>query len=166
MGWSGKGALTPDDQAAFTAAQTTLRRVAAVTGVTNLATSTNGKARVATVAVSTESSGSAANDAVDRIDRVLGRTSFGSVARPADLRLALTGPLAISADNVAANRAAQLRTEVLSYLVILVILLLVYCSALGPILNILRPPWCWRLPALWSAGWPGPACRCRWSPRS
>ncbi len=137
VGWSGKGTLTPADQAAFTAAQTTVRRVAAVTGVTNLATSTNGKARVATVAVSTESSGSAANDAVDRINRVLGRTSFGSVARPADLRLALTGPLAISADNAAANRAAQLRTEVLSYVVILVILLLVYRSALGPVLNIL-----------------------------
>jgi RND superfamily putative drug exporter len=129
--------LTPADEAAVLAAEEAVRAVPGVTTVKDLATSANGQARLASVEAAVPASGSVADREVTSIRHVLDQSRFGSVAVPADLTFDLTGTLAISADNAAANRKAQERTELLSYLLIILILLLVYRSALAWLINLI-----------------------------
>lgn len=130
-------ALTPADQAAVTAAEEALEGVPrVVVPVRDLATSVDGKVRLASVDAKVPMSGTAADDEVAALRAVLSRHGFGGVEVPASLTFNLTGPLATSADNAAANASSQARTEGLTYLIIIVILLLVYRSALGPLVNL------------------------------
>lgn len=130
--------LSSADQAAVTAAEHTLDGVAhVISPVRDLATSKSGQARIASVEANVPAAGGAADNEVDLLRKTLAQPSFGGVPVPHGLTFALTGPLAINADNAKANQAAQARTEVLTYLIILIILLLVYRSALAWLINLL-----------------------------
>ena len=134
---AGGRALTAADGAAVLAAEHTVSQVAHVASVKDLATSANGNVRLASVEADVPVSGSVADAEVAAIRAVLHRDSFGTVAVPDGLTFNLTGALAVSADNAAANKKAQEKTELFSYLIIIVILLLVYRSALAWLINLI-----------------------------
>ena len=130
--------LSSADQAAVTAAEHILDGVARVISpVRDLATSKSGQARIASIEANVPAAGGAADNEVALLRQTLAQPSFGGVPVPHGLTFALTGPLAINADNAKANQAAQARTELLTYLIILIILLLVYRSALAWLINLL-----------------------------
>ncbi len=132
------GSVTqPKVAAAVTAAEEAVRGVGRVTTVKDLATSGNSKARIASVEADVPVSGATTNDTVAAIRQVLAQPGWGGTPRPPGLELHLTGVTAVSADNAKANQSAQIKTELLTYLVILIILLLVYRSALAWVVNLL-----------------------------
>jgi RND superfamily putative drug exporter len=134
---AGGRALTAADGAAVLAAEHAVSQVAHVASVKDLATSANGNVRLASVEADVPVSGSVADAEVAAIRAVLHQDSFGTVAVPDGLTFNLTGALAVSADNAAANKKAQEKTELFSYLIIIVILLLVYRSALAWLINLI-----------------------------
>jgi RND superfamily putative drug exporter len=122
--------LTAADKAAFARVVGATRRVRGVIVVRDLALSANGKAQEATVVAASGSLvGAAATDVVDGI-----RATFAKAGAPPGLRLYLTGPIAADVDAAKASPAGSVAA--FSLLFILVLLFLVYRSALAPLVTL------------------------------
>jgi putative drug exporter of the RND superfamily len=132
----GGAPLTAADQQAIAAASRAIEKVPNVSIVKNVATSATGAATLVSIAATVPPAGGTTDALVADIRQVLAKPTIEGVRVPSGLSMALTGSIAVSADNARANQAAQARTELLSYLIIIVILAAVYRSVLGPIVNL------------------------------
>lgn len=127
------GGLTATDNSAVDALETKIKGVNSVKAVVDLGVSADGDARQAIIQVSVVSftAGPQATAVVDAI-----RATFATMDAPAGLQVHLTGQLPTQVDTVAASGSSQNRTQDLSILFILVLLLLAFRSLLAPIVTL------------------------------
>jgi putative drug exporter of the RND superfamily len=124
------GPLTVADNAAITRAEQLARHVPGVSLVRDEGTSRDGQAREALVASSSGIAGTAAKDVVDGI-----RAAFGAARAPAGLSMHLTGQLAQTVDAASTSKAGS--TTAFSLIFIVVLLLVVFRSALAPLITLI-----------------------------
>jgi RND superfamily putative drug exporter len=125
------GPLTAGDEAAITSAETAAGKVAHVRFVHDQGISADGHARKASVGIDVSPSDSRAGGVVDNL-----RAALGSVNAPAGLNLYLTGNVASNIDTNRAASDANKRTQILTNVVILVMLIIVFRALLAPILTL------------------------------
>ena len=127
------GHLTLADNAAITAAEAKVAKVSGVALVRDQGTSADGQAREALIAVAgTSTYGDAAETLVDNI-----RAAVKATPAPADLTFHVTGVLAQAVDSQVSSNHGQNDTEKYSFIFIILLLLVVYRSALAPIITLL-----------------------------
>jgi len=126
------GALTADDQAAFTAIENAVKNIAHVTSVRDQGVSGDGQARKALVTINLLPTSSQASSVVDNI-----RAAINANALPQGLSVHLTGQLPTNIDNQKASQQAQRLTTLLSDLAILVMLVIVFRAALAPLITLI-----------------------------
>ncbi len=126
------GPLTSQDQAAMTRAENNAQKVRHVAFVHDQSISADGRARKATIGVDVSPSDSRAGTVIDQVRAAL------SAAHPgAGLNLHLTGNMASNVDSKRATADANQRTQLLTNLVILIMLVIVFRSILAPIVCLL-----------------------------
>ena len=127
------GGLTAADNAAVDRLEAQIQKVDRVKAVIDLGVSGDGQARQAIVqaAVVAFSAGPEARGVVNAI-----RSTFATVDAPSGLQIHLTGQFPTQVDAVAASGSSQNRTQELSLLFILVLLLLAFRAVLAPILTL------------------------------
>jgi RND superfamily putative drug exporter len=125
------GPLTPADEAAITRIEQAAKRVANVAVVRDQGISGDGQARKALIAISARGFGQTqAENVVDGI-----RHLFAGL--PPGLTLHLTGELATSVDNQRASNSTLRNTQKYSVILILVLLFLIFRSALAPLITLI-----------------------------
>lgn len=124
--------LSLADQASITRAEKTIATLPGVVGVRDQGISGDGKARKALVTASAKFFGGGATPFVDRIRLTLARTGV-----PAGLQLHLTGQLATSVDNQRSSDKTLRNSQKYSVIFILILLFLVFRSALAPLVTLL-----------------------------
>ncbi len=125
------GALTANDQAAITRAESAAAKVAHVAYVHDQGVSADGRARKAAVGIDVAPSDSRAGGVVDHL-----RAALSSAGAPAGLHMHLTGAVATNVDTTRAAAAANRLTQALTNVVILVMLVLVFRAALAPLVTL------------------------------
>jgi putative drug exporter of the RND superfamily len=129
------GALTPADQAAIDRAVTAIKAVDGVSAAREVGVSADGRAAQIQVLVSLPGFGDAARPMLERLRAAMARSS-----PPAGLELHTAGQLADSVDNNSSSGDTGNRTQQLSLLFVLVLLLLlVFRAVLAPVLTLLPP---------------------------
>ena len=123
--------LTAADDAALTRLAGDVGRLAHVTVVRDQGASRDGHAHKTLVAVNVTASSKEGGAVVDGV-----RRAFTSSYIPGGLTLHFTGQLASSYDNQHASNRAQRATNLLSFLVIIVLLLLVFRALLAPLITL------------------------------
>jgi putative drug exporter of the RND superfamily len=127
------GRLTPADQAAITRAEAAAKVVHGIVAVLDQGVSQDGQARKALVTLPADAFGGPQTKTyVEGI-----RASFTRVHAPSGLNIDLTGETATLYDENKNSQNTQTLVEILSVLFIVVLLLLVYRSALAPFLTLL-----------------------------
>lgn len=128
------GRLTPADQAAITRAEAAVKAVPGVVAVLDQGVSKDGQARKALVTLPATAfgGGSQTKTYVEGI-----RAAFTKVQAPSGLSIDLAGETATLYDANKNSQSTQSLVEILSVLFIIVLLLLVYRSALAPFLTLL-----------------------------
>lgn len=123
--------LDSTDNTAILQLETNVKHVAEVTEIRNLGTSADGKAQQLVVGVSGAAFGQKVTDIVSNIRQEIKKTPL-----PSGLHANLTGDLAASVDQQNANNQGRNKTEGYTVLLILVLLLLVFRSALAPLVTL------------------------------
>jgi putative drug exporter of the RND superfamily len=126
------GALTSTDLAAIATAEASVSKLPHVTGVRDDGVSKDGLAARAQVATDVPAHGAAAEDLTAGVRRTL-----ASAGLPGGVSAHVTGKLATQADIAVHNKKADRRTEILTNLVVLVMLILVFRGVLAPIVTLL-----------------------------
>jgi putative drug exporter of the RND superfamily len=126
------GPLGPADQAAVDRAVAAVRRVPGVAAAREVGLSADGRAAQIQVLVTSPGFGDAAKPLIERL-----RAAIGQADPPAGLELHTAGQLAGSVDNNARSQATGERTQQLSLLFVLVLLLVVFRAVLAPVLTLL-----------------------------
>ena len=127
------GPLTPGDGAAISTLEQEVDRVAGVTLVQDLGTSSDGHVREALVITKTPAQSNQGNPTV--VDAI--RATFGSSGLPSGLEFHLTGPLAQTTDAAANSARTGTAIRVGTVLVVVVLLCAVYRSILAPLVTLL-----------------------------
>ena len=133
---SDRGPLTSADYTTIGRAETAIKKVPKVVKIINLGASKNGRAGESLVEMDVAQFGDPeADDAVDAV-----RDTFEpSLAGASHLSLHLTGGVATAVDQAKQQEKSQYLTEVFSSLLILLLLIMTYRSALAPIVNLIPP---------------------------
>jgi RND superfamily putative drug exporter len=126
------GQLGPADQAAVDRAVTAVRRVPGVAAAREVGLAADGRAAQIQVLVRTPGFGDAARPLIEGI-----RAAIAQADPPAGLDLHTAGQLAGSVDNNVRSQATGERTQQLSLLFVLILLLLVFRAVLAPVLTLL-----------------------------
>ena len=126
------GPLGPADQAAVDRAVAAVRRVPGVAAAREVGLSADGRAAQIQVLVTSPGFGDAAKPLIERL-----RAAIGQADPPAGLELHTAGQLAGSVDNNSRSQATGERTQQLSLLFVLVLLLVVFRAVLAPLLTLL-----------------------------
>ena len=126
------GALTSADQAAVARLVEAAKRVPKVAGARETGVSPDGRAAQVQVLANVSGFGS---DIIPVVDDL--REAIGQADPPPGLRLNTAGPLATAVDNNARSGDTGNRTQQLSVLFVLVLLLVVFRSVLAPVLTLL-----------------------------
>jgi RND superfamily putative drug exporter len=126
------GPLGPADQAAVDRAVAAVRRVPGVAAAREVGLSADGRAAQIQALVTSPGFGDAAKPLIERL-----RAAIGQADPPAGLELHTAGQLAGSVDNTSRSRATGERTQQLSLLFVLVLLLVVFRAVLAPMLTLL-----------------------------
>jgi RND superfamily putative drug exporter len=129
------GSLTPADQGAIGRLEQALAKVPGVTAVTDTGRSQDGQAEQLRVSAQI---GSAADMSASTQRTLVAdlRSAISGVALPAGLQVHLAGPVATSVDNNATSGMTGNRLQVLSVIFVLVLLLVVFRSALAPLVTV------------------------------
>ncbi len=133
---SDRGPLTSADYTTIGRAETAIKKVPKVVKIINLGASKNGRASESLVEMDVAQFGDPeADDAVAAV-----RDTFEpSLAGASHLSLHLTGGVATAVDQAKQQEKSQYLTEVFSSLLILLLLIMTYRSALAPIVNLIPP---------------------------
>ncbi len=133
---SDRGPLTSADYTTIGRAETAIKKVPKVVKIINLGASKNGRASESLVEMDVAQFGDPeADDAVAAV-----RDTFEpSLAGATHLSLHLTGGVATAVDQAKQQEKSQYLTEVFSSLLILLLLIMTYRSALAPIVNLIPP---------------------------
>ena len=123
------GPLTPRDQSTMTLAESNAAKVQHVVFVHDQSISADGRARKAMIGIDVSPSDSRAGAVVDQL-----RAAIAAAHPGAGLSLHLTGNMASNVDSKRASASANQRTQLLTNLVILIMLVIVFRSVLAPIL--------------------------------
>jgi RND superfamily putative drug exporter len=124
--------LTPADQAAIESVEAAVQAVPHVALVRDQGFSKDGQVRKALVALDLLPTSTARRDLVAAV-----RATFTAHPLPAGLAFHLTGSLATNVDTQSASAAALRKTEVVSNVVILLMLLIVFRAVLAPLVTLL-----------------------------
>ncbi len=127
------GGLTAADNAALSALEARIGRMPHVKGVIDLGISRDGEARQALIEANVPQFAGAGEAAT--LVGAIRQAAAG--AAPAGLQVHLTGELAIQVDNAAASGSSQNRTQLLSVLFIIVLLLLAFRAVLAPLVTLI-----------------------------
>jgi RND superfamily putative drug exporter len=130
------GPLTSADEVTITRVEAAVRRVPGVVAVQDQGISRDGQARKAQITLIGDDQGARSKGYVDAVRAAVAR---GKPASGSGLAFYLTGDLATSVDNRAANSTSLATTALLSAVLILVLLFLVYRALLAPILTFFPP---------------------------
>ncbi len=127
------GGLTPADNSALDALEARIGRLPHVKDVIDLGISRDGEARQALIEANVPqfAGGGEAASLVTAIRQA------DAQAAPAGLQVHLTGEIAIQVDNAAASGSSQNRTQLLSVLFIVVLLLLAFRAVLAPLVTLI-----------------------------
>jgi RND superfamily putative drug exporter len=127
----GNTKLSPSDQSAVTNLETEIAKDEHVVSVSDQGVSTDGKARQALVVIDISLSSPDASPTVDAI-----RSTISDAHLPSGLNGYLTGQLPTAVDNQNSQASAQKRTQVLTNLVILIMLIIVFRAVLAPLVTL------------------------------
>ncbi len=125
------GSLTSADSSAISSLESRLATLDHVVSVHDQGPSPDGRATKALLIVDVQPSSSDAKPTVDAM-----RATAATAGLPAGLTVHFTGTLPSAVDNQSAQASAERRTEIFSNLVILVMLVLVYRTALAPLVTL------------------------------
>ena len=127
------GGLTPADNAAFDAMESRMKGVNLVKAVVDLGISKDGEARQALIEAQVSDFGGGGS-----IDQLVAQMrSAATSGVPAGLQVHLTGEIPTIADNQKTSGASQDRTQNLSILFIIVLLILAYRALLAPFITLI-----------------------------
>jgi putative drug exporter of the RND superfamily len=126
----GKTKLSSSDQSDITTLEAKIAKDDHVVSVSDQGVSTDGKAQKAGIVFSVLTSSSDASSTVAAVRATI------SAHLPSGLRGYLTGQLPTAVDNQNSQASAQKRTEVLSNLVILVMLIIVFRAVIAPLVTL------------------------------
>ena len=124
--------LSSSDQSAVTSLEGQLAKLDHVVSVSDQGPSGDGKAVKALLVVDVQPSSDQAEPVVDSM-----RSTASDAHLPSTLTVNFTGSLPSAVDNQSAQASAERRTELLSNLVILVMLILVFRAVLAPLVTLL-----------------------------
>ena len=127
----GKAKLSSSDQSDITSLEAKIAKDDHVVSVSDQGVSTDGKAQKALVVINVTTSSPDASSTVAGI-----RATINSAHLSSGLRGYLTGQLPTAVDNQNSQAGAQKRTEVLSNVVILVMLIIVFRAVLAPLVTL------------------------------
>jgi putative drug exporter of the RND superfamily len=128
---TGSGSLTSADSSAISSLESRLATLDHVVSVRDQGPSPDGRATKALLIVDVQPSSSAAKPTVEAM-----RATAATAGLPPHLTVHFTGTLPSAVDNQNAQASAERRTEIFSNLVILVMLVLVYRTALAPLVTL------------------------------
>ena len=126
----GKGKLSSSDQSDITSLEAKIAKDDHVVSVSDQGVSTDGKAQKAGIVFSVSTSSPDASSTVAAVRATI------SAHLPSGLGGYLTGQLPTAVDNQNSQASAQKRTEVLSNVVILVMLIIVFRAVLAPLVTL------------------------------
>jgi RND superfamily putative drug exporter len=126
------GTLTSGDSAAIGSLQAKLAKLDHVVSVSDQGPSPDGQATKALLVIDVQPSSADAKPVVEAM-----RSTAAGAGLPAGLVPRFTGTLPSAVDNQDAQASAQRRTEIFSNLVILVMLVLVFRTALAPLVTLI-----------------------------
>jgi RND superfamily putative drug exporter len=124
--------LTSSEQSAVTSLEGQLAKLDHVVSVTDQGPSADGKAVKALLVVDVQSSSTQAEPVVDAM-----RSTAADAHLPSTLTVHFTGSLPSAVDNQTSQASAERRTQLLSNLVILVMLVVVFRAVLAPLVTLL-----------------------------
>jgi RND superfamily putative drug exporter len=124
--------LTSADGSAITSLERKLAKLDHVVSVSDQGPSPDGRAEKALLIVDLQPSSAEATPVVEAM-----RSTAAGAGLPSTLAAHFTGPLPSAVDNQDAQASAERRTEILSNLVILVMLVLVFRAALAPLVTLI-----------------------------
>jgi len=127
----GKAKLSSSDQSDITSLEAKIAKDDHVVSVSDQGVSTDGKAQKALVVINVTTSSPDASSTVAGI-----RATINSAHLSSGLRGYLTGQLPTAVDNQNSQAGAQKRTEVLSNVVILIMLIIVFRAVLAPLVTL------------------------------
>ena len=127
----GKAKLSSSDQSDITSLEAKIAKDDHVVSVSDQGVSTDGKAQKALVVINVTTSSPDASSTVAGI-----RATINGAHLSSGLRSYLTGQLPTAVDNQNSQAGAQKRTEVLSNVVILVMLIIVFRAVLAPLVTL------------------------------
>jgi putative drug exporter of the RND superfamily len=133
VAYRGGGPLTPSDFAAIMTVELEVESVPGVTSVTDLSSSSDGRAHEALVVTNTAGQSNQGNPTV--VGAI--RSTFTASALPSGLELHLTGPLAQTTDAAANSARTGTAIRVGTVLVVIILLFVVYRSILAPLVTLL-----------------------------
>jgi putative drug exporter of the RND superfamily len=128
---AGKAPLSVSDQSAVTGLEAKIAKDGHVVSVSDQGLSADGKAQKAGVVFSVLTSSPDASSTVAAV-----RATISGADLPSGLRGYLTGQLPTAVDNQNSQAGAQKRTQILSTLVILVMLIIVFRAVLAPLVTL------------------------------